>query len=309
MLKTLESTYDIPFVLESEQDDYPWIRISPAGARERMFSIKITNISDVRLHIDFFPQTFSANLIEAMGRASGDSKMAFCEAVKLLQARGARVFMSINHHSVNPCDIMTWPDDKWAKIDFHAVIDMPPEAANDQEQVDSCVKEWGCLTMGAFMSLVRIAPIGQARTNGISAPETEGDRYSVIANRYERSAVNRFLCIAKKGYACSICGLDFEKKYGSIGRSFVHIHHIVPVSAIGPGYQIDPERDLIPVCPNCHAMLHRKCPPYLPKEIKEKIALAKRKRLGNADYLYEYDVAASSGDSALNTGDEYDADR
>ena len=119
MLKTLESTYDIPFVLESEQDDYQWTRISPAGARERMFSIKITNISDVRLHIDFLPQTFSANLIEAMGRASGDSKTAFCDAVKLLQARGAQVFMSINRHSIDPCDIMTWPDDKWSKIDYY----------------------------------------------------------------------------------------------------------------------------------------------------------------------------------------------
>jgi 5-methylcytosine-specific restriction protein A len=40
---------------------------------------------------------------------------------------------------------------------------------------------------------------------------------------------------------------------------------------IGPNYQINPEKDLIPVCPNCHAMLHRKSPPFLPDEIKKNL--------------------------------------
>ena len=55
-----------------------------------------------------------------------------------------------------------------------------------------------------------------------------------------------------------ICGFDFEKTYGEIGKGFIHVHHIVPVSEIGESYRVDYEKDLIPVCPNCHAMLHRK---------------------------------------------------
>ena len=50
---------------------------------------------------------------------------------------------------------------------------------------------------------------------------------------------------------------DFEEKYGVIGRGFIHVHHIVPISTIRESYQVDPVRDLVPVCPNCHAMLHR----------------------------------------------------
>lgn len=47
-----------------------------------------------------------------------------------------------------------------------------------------------------------------------------------------------------------------------------HVHHIVPVSQIGLDYVIDPLKDLIPVCPNCHSMLHRKDPPLIPEELK-----------------------------------------
>lgn len=33
--------------------------------------------------------------------------------------------------------------------------------------------------------------------------------------------------------------------------------------------QIDPISDLRPVCPNCHAMLHKKNPPYTIDELRE----------------------------------------
>ncbi|WP_241493796.1 HNH endonuclease [Enterobacter cancerogenus] len=37
----------------------------------------------------------------------------------------------------------------------------------------------------------------------------------------------------------------------------MHVHHINPLKTIGESYQIDPENDLVPLCPNCHAMVHR----------------------------------------------------
>ena len=86
----------------------------------------------------------------------------------------------------------------------------------------------------------------------------EGSRVQIYANRYERNPLARKRCISHyKNYKCQICGFDFEEKYGELGKEFIHIHHIVPISEIGEEYQIDPIKDLIPVCPNCHAMLHR----------------------------------------------------
>ena len=53
--------------------------------------------------------------------------------------------------------------------------------------------------------------------------------------------------------------MDFETKYGKIGRDFIHVHHIDFISSKGGNkHKVDPISDLIPVCPNCHAMLHRK---------------------------------------------------
>lgn len=84
----------------------------------------------------------------------------------------------------------------------------------------------------------------------------EGALKKVFVNRYERDREAREKCIAKKGCKCSVCEMDFEKVYGEIGRGFIHVHHIVPISSIGAEYLIDPEKDYVPVCPNCHAMLH-----------------------------------------------------
>nr|WP_141661888.1 HNH endonuclease [Burkholderia ambifaria] len=89
----------------------------------------------------------------------------------------------------------------------------------------------------------------------------EGAVAQVLVNVYERNAAARRACINHYGYACMVCDLDFEVRYGSIGRSFIHVHHEVPIADIGANYQVDPIRDLKPVCPNCHAMLHRQDPP------------------------------------------------
>lgn len=86
----------------------------------------------------------------------------------------------------------------------------------------------------------------------------EGHVKSVNVNRYERSSIARQKCIEKLGTNCLICGMNFEKIYGEIGKGFINIHHIVPLNTIGVEYKVNYETDLIPVCPNCHAMLHRK---------------------------------------------------
>ena len=65
--------------------------------------------------------------------------------------------------------------------------------------------------------------------------------------------------------------------YGELGQGFIHVHHIVPISKIGKEYKIDPINDLVPVCPNCHAMLHRgkDGKVYRIDELKEIIAIKK----------------------------------
>lgn len=86
----------------------------------------------------------------------------------------------------------------------------------------------------------------------------EGAKITVEVNKYERSSVARQKCIDYHGYSCQVCGINFKDIYGEIGKNFIHVHHIVPLNEIDEAYIVNPSTDLIPVCPNCHAMLHRK---------------------------------------------------
>jgi len=97
----------------------------------------------------------------------------------------------------------------------------------------------------------------------------EGKTKTVLVNNYERNQVARQKCIEHYGFICQICKFDFEKVYGDIGKDFIHVHHIVDISTIGNEYSVDPLKDLIPVCPNCHSMLHKKKPAYLTDELKK----------------------------------------
>lgn len=96
----------------------------------------------------------------------------------------------------------------------------------------------------------------------------EGAKKSVVVNSYERNPIARQQCIKHWNAQCVVCGFDFEALYGLLGKGFIHVHHLTPVSQIGRVYQIDPIKDLRPVCPNCHAMLHKQEPPFTIDELK-----------------------------------------
>jgi 5-methylcytosine-specific restriction protein A len=85
----------------------------------------------------------------------------------------------------------------------------------------------------------------------------EGAVKEVTVNAYERDAKARAAAIAHHGLDCKVCGFDFKRAYGEYGKGFIHVHHQVPLSTINKRYKVDPVKDLVPVCPNCHAMLHK----------------------------------------------------
>lgn len=104
-----------------------------------------------------------------------------------------------------------------------------------------------------------------------SVPGLEGARRTVSATIYERDPALRAACIDHYGVSCQICGLDFERRYGAIGSGFIHVHHLRPLSGVGEQHHVDPVADLLPVCANCHAMLHRQTEassPRTPDELR-----------------------------------------
>ena len=107
----------------------------------------------------------------------------------------------------------------------------------------------------------------------LSTPEkySEGARFTVTINAYERNPKARAACIAHHGQTCAVCGFDFSRVYGDLGKGYIHVHHVVPIGKIGKEYKIDPTADLIPVCPNCHAMIHRVEPPLTVEQLSRHI--------------------------------------
>ena len=98
---------------------------------------------------------------------------------------------------------------------------------------------------------------------------SEGALQRVTVNRYERDRAARRACIEHYGAKCSVCELAFEDRYGTVGKGYIHVHHIVPMSKIKPNHRVDPVKDLRPICPNCHAIVHKDSQVYSLDEVRE----------------------------------------
>ena len=97
----------------------------------------------------------------------------------------------------------------------------------------------------------------------------EGSLLDCHGSKYERNRKARNECLEYYGYTCRVCGFDFEKQYGNIGRNFIEVHHITEISSYsGEKHKIDHINDFIPVCSNCHSMLHRTRPTLSIDELK-----------------------------------------
>jgi|SRR5579875_100045 len=101
-------------------------------------------------------------------------------------------------------------------------------------------------------------PPASPRVTSLESPLPEGAQRRIIVNAYERNPLARRKCIAHHGVRCKVCDVDLGERFGAIAVGFIHVHHIVPLSKISKTYTVDPIRDLIPVCPTCHAILHLK---------------------------------------------------
>lgn len=126
--------------------------------------------------------------------------------------------------------------------------------------------DWYALDLGSSASV--------ALPEELSSPErySEGARFTVAISAYERNSRARAACIAHHGHVCAVCGFDFVRVYGNLGEGFIHVHHVAPIGKIGKEYEIDPITDLVPVCPNCHAMIHRFEPPLTVQQLRQHIS-------------------------------------
>lgn len=249
MKHLLEESFDIPFVVRSASKEF-WIM--PKNEMEELFEIHISLRSGVRLIIEAYPQRHAADMLHDMEKASAEKRALFQGYYNAFLDRGCIVHITVNNSDL---DFSAWPT-KWKSLSVRIT-----KIIEDETEFDNGISDWAIQSSGLMLSLLNVVPVDG---------RIEGKKEQVLVNKYERNPLNRELCILKHGCFCNICGFDFEKTYGTIGRGFIHVHHIEQLS-LGGERIINPERDLIPVCPNCHAMLHTSTPPLLPEELKKTI--------------------------------------
>ena len=103
---------------------------------------------------------------------------------------------------------------------------------------------------------------------------TEGGKKLIFTYKYERNPRLKKKALEEYGYSCSVCGFDFEETYGSLGKEFTEVHHIVPVSE---GERENDYRNLVPLCPNCHRMIHRLYKDLMPQQYGDAVEILRNK--------------------------------
>jgi 5-methylcytosine-specific restriction enzyme A len=151
------------------------------------------------------------------------------------------------------------PEMVWDRIQGSGV-QLPPDAARRIEEL------WEA-HLARLGREIRWFPEEVGRSEAF----VEGAVTRVVVNRYERDPRARTACLAHWGYDCVVCGFSFVRRYGSIGKDYIHVHHLVELSSLGRDYEVDAVQDLRPVCPNCHAMLHQRRPALTITELRRRL--------------------------------------
>lgn len=157
----------------------------------------------------------------------------------------------------------------YAPTQLHLEVDVLTETSAIEHGIVSS-REFELLRFSIELLLVVLPrEFSRFRSPDEVAGFPEGAKTHVMVNRYERDPRNRKKAIEIHGESCMGCGFNFRKKYGEIGSGYIVVHHTVPVSQIGPDYLIDPMNDLVPLCANCHAMVHTRVPPLSIHELRD----------------------------------------
>lgn len=241
-----------------EKDEYPLLVIRPTDLNKpKGFSVE-THFGWKSVVVTFLPDNYASELLMHMSNPEPDKIPLLNAFSTSIRNGGSKLSIRVNNE---PKDLITaeWPERPWKNLQI--VMEKMGFSLEDHS-IDPAEKILELLTP-YFGLLATLLPTENKESylafNEPGLPE--GAKIRVEVNRYERSRINREACLSLFGTRCQTCGIDLGEKYGSLGHGYIHVHHVVPVSKLGDGYIIDPSKDLIPVCPNCHAMLHQKDPP------------------------------------------------
>ena len=264
--QTLQARFGLAFSVALEENpEGIFYRVRPANEPSTVaFSIEVLR-GWRSIELRFRPDPFAAHLIRAMEAAAGEHGSVFRVFAKAAIDSSGDLRLIVNS---TPCDplgvVAAWPN-KWNTCEI-SLRRGNLAWGSDELYDERTLNDWVCRFVGLVVSLLPLEPV-----NDEPVGAGEGGYRHVVVRRYERSRLNRAACIEIQGVRCIVCDLSFRELYGAIGEGFIHVHHLESVSTLVEGTVVDPARDLVPVCPNCHAMLHTSTPPMPPEQLRARL--------------------------------------
>ena len=260
---SLETGLDFETSSRKDSDGRQIISLTPAGHNPaHTFGIDV-EIGWRRLELSFVPGKFAGPLLQAMSEADDSGRAVFRAVLRDCESQGAKVSFKLNGTEQRYSEEAIW-DDAWRRLSFQLSKGNLELGTEDGIPDFEIVQSWATRFAAAVISLLPLEVDEAEELKGYP----EGAVQKVEVNRYERDRRNRAAALAIHGSACLACGMDFGRTYGPHADGYIEVHHVVQVSQLGTNYVIDPKEDLVPLCPNCHAVAHRRNPPFTVDEIK-----------------------------------------
>lgn len=229
------------------------------------FAIAISKTTRV-LEASFKPDNFSGSLLRKMGDVDESKITDFISSIDKLTEIGDIEFSINGEYTEQYKECFT--GDSWEKIEFICERRLSNETKGEQKKLDTAVSGLITNMLNSILILMEV----EENSDVVPLFEVglpEGAKKIVEVNKYERSPVNRARCLDHHGFDCAACKNNFLDIYGPIGEEYIEVHHIIKVSDMGAGYIVDPINDLVPLCSNCHSMIHRRDPPLSVESLKE----------------------------------------
>ena len=257
LARRLTAAFSLKLVAEGEPDlsATPTIRVvdiePPNG-----FGISISSTWRSQ-EARFSPDPFASRLLKSICCASEEQRQSCSCIASGFRARDIKSRFQIDGAGF---EMGPFPQGEWRTFGLSCLRLTDHEASQkDAEEVATA-----CLSL--VLSLLTVDPVAAEIATPTNELEGAASRYEVT--RYERSPANRAAAIAFHGSICKACDFDFAKTYGAIGQGFIEVHHTKPVSQLGGPVIVDPLVDLLPLCSNCHRIVHRQTPPIAVEELR-----------------------------------------
>jgi 5-methylcytosine-specific restriction enzyme A len=225
----------------------------------------LVELNEKRIDVSIIFEEYARNFLNSISNPDEEKINRFTALLVNSSKKGYKYKILINNKESNNVEKLLKTEGKWTSIDISLYIPFIDEKKDYLDHLYNISED----IYGLILSLVDLEEIQIDERTEDLIKYPEGNKTKILVNKYERNRLNRKCCLDHYGYNCMVCNMNFMEKYNEIGKNYIHVHHTILVSEIGEDYIINPIKDLVPVCPNCHAMLHKRNPPYSIKELKD----------------------------------------